>query len=581
MSGSTLTRRQRTIFWSVAAICAATRFLARARSLWDWDEALFCLAMRDYDVTSHHPHPPGFPVYVALAKVVRLVADSDFHAFQALNLVAGMLAFPAVYLFARQIGVRFETSVIAGALFAFFPNVWFFGGTAFSDVPSIVLVLFAVVFLLRGRESARHYYIGTFLLALAIGIRPQNVLVGLFPGLLATWRRPPRQVVIALVIGVAVVGLSFASAIHATGELREYMRVIREHSDYITRIDSFRSPTRPALWRLFDRFFLKQYQFAALSVLTSIFVIVSAVGAIRSRDRSMLYNVLTFGPFALFAWLMLDRFSINRFSIGYAPMFAVFAADGIRRATARRPPVEWLVGGAVAAAFFLWTLPALTPVRNEVSPSVQAVDAARREIDPSAETLFVGYSMVPFVEYLAPELPFLRVIGYAAAPLTPAGRPYLLAELQKGEPHGLVFRRERGRLWKIARRHYFEVVLQPLTNIPRFESGWYEAEREGVDERRWMGRRSVTILPPAVGRRELRLLFHVPSEQIGATVTVALNGTVIDRIPVDAIEVARDYEVDAALQGAPNRLELSIDRTFDDAGREKGLRMRFLGWGRG
>src|SRR4051812_18666541 len=118
-------RRERLIFWSVAVLCAATRFLAAARSMWDWDEALFSLGMRSYDVTMHHPHPPGFPVYIGLAKLVRLIAPSDFRALQAINLVAGVLAFPAIYLLARELKLRFETSIIAGALFAFFPNVWF------------------------------------------------------------------------------------------------------------------------------------------------------------------------------------------------------------------------------------------------------------------------------------------------------------------------------------------------------------------------------------------------------------------------------------------------------------------------
>ncbi|HEX9161764.1 MAG TPA: DUF2723 domain-containing protein, partial [Thermoanaerobaculia bacterium] len=255
-----LSPRERIVFWSVAAVCAASRFLAMARSMWDWDEALFCLGMRSYDVTLHHPHPPGFPVYIAMAKLLRFVIPSDFRALQAVNLIAGALVFPAMFLLARELKLRFETSVIAAALFAFFPNVWFFGGTAFSDVPSIVLVIFAAVFLLRGRDSTRDYWLGTFLLALSIGIRPQNLLVGLFPGALATFRRPARDVVVAVIIGVIVVGIAFGSAIYATGTYRDYMNTVRAHGDYIARIDSFRAPDRPALWRLFDRFFIKQYQ---------------------------------------------------------------------------------------------------------------------------------------------------------------------------------------------------------------------------------------------------------------------------------------------------------------------------------
>ncbi|MFP5246081.1 MAG: ArnT family glycosyltransferase, partial [Thermoanaerobaculia bacterium] len=318
-----LSKHQRAILACVAILCAATRFLAMARSLWDWDEALFLLGMRNYDVTLHHPHPPGFPVYIALGKLVRLVTDSDFRALQTINLVAGMLVFPAMYLFARELRLRFTTSVIAAALFAFFPNVWFFGGGAFSDVPSIVLVLFAITFLLRGAENRNAYWLGTLLLALAIGIRPQNLLLGLFPGLYATRKRRPHEVVIALLIGVIVVGVAFGGAIYATGSFDDYMTAVEQHGDYISRIDSWRSPDRPPMWRLADRFFIKQYQSPVLSVIASIFVIVSIVSSVRERNRSMLMNALTFAPFAIFAWMMLDRFSISRFSIGYQPMFAV------------------------------------------------------------------------------------------------------------------------------------------------------------------------------------------------------------------------------------------------------------------
>ncbi|HEX2123642.1 MAG TPA: hypothetical protein VHL59_18580, partial [Thermoanaerobaculia bacterium] len=215
-----LTPQQRAIFWIVALVCAASRLLAEARSLWDWDEALFCLAMRDYDVTLHHPHPPGFPAYIAMAKLVRIFVSSDFRALQTINLIAAMLVFPAMFLLARELRLRFPTALSAAVLFAFFPNVWFFGGGAFSDIPSIVLVVFAAALLLRGqrdpstslRAGRNAYWLGTFLLAIAIGIRPQNILVGLVPGILATRRRRLSEIVIALLIGVVVVGVAFGDA---------------------------------------------------------------------------------------------------------------------------------------------------------------------------------------------------------------------------------------------------------------------------------------------------------------------------------------------------------------------------------
>src|SRR5437773_7820706 len=158
-----LTSRQHAIYWTVAAFSAVSRFASMARSLWDWDEALFCLGMRSYDVTLHHPHPPGFPVYIALGRLVRLVVGDDFRSLQTLNLIAGFLLFPAVFMLARELRLSFATSTIAAALCAFFPNVWFYGGTAFSDIPSITLVVFGVALLFRGCRDAEAYLLVAFL----------------------------------------------------------------------------------------------------------------------------------------------------------------------------------------------------------------------------------------------------------------------------------------------------------------------------------------------------------------------------------------------------------------------------------
>lgn len=575
-----LTNLQRAIVIAAALVCAATRLLAVARSLWDWDEALFTMAMRDYDVTMHHPHPPGFPVFIAMARLVRFVVPDDFRALQTVNVIAAMLVFVAMFLFARELRLRFTTCVSAGALFAFFPNVWFFGGGAFSDIPSIVLVLFAVTLLLKGVRDRNAYWIGTLLLALAIGIRPQNLLVGLVPGFLATRNRRWWEILIALLIGVVVVVAAFAGAIYATGSLPEYQRMVREHGDYIARIDSFRSAARPPLWRISDRFFIKQYQSPLLSVVASLFVVVSVVGAVRERRRSLLVNALTFLPFAIFAWLMLDRFSISRFSIGYQPMFAIFAADGIARVAKKR---EWMLSAALAIAFVAYTFPALTPVRNEVAPSILAAQAAMQRVDPEREQLFVGHTMMVFLDLLAPGMPYTRVVDDRAMAMAAPERAWLLAEVTKTPREGLIFRRERGHLWNIARRHYFEIKLAPLTARPRFISGWYAPESMETNQWRWMSGHSVTLLPPVRGEAILRMHVGVPGELIPRkpTVTVKLNGRVVGQVPVTSDSIERDFRIDPAPRGLPNVLELSIDQTVlpRHESRELGLRLRYLAWG--
>ena len=540
-----------------------------ARSLWGWDEALFCLGMRAYDVTSHHPHPPGFPLFLALGKLARLATGDDFRALQAVNLTSGAILFPSIVLLGRELRLRFSVAAIAATLCAFFPNVWFFGGTALSDVPSIVLASLAAALLFRGCRSRTSYFLGTLVLAIAIGIRPQNLLIGLAPGLLASWYRARsswRDVVFAAFIGVVVVGGAFGFAAQATGGLDRYLAAVREHGDYIARVDSFRSPDRPPLWRLADRFFLLQYQSRPLSIITSVFVLCGIGLAIRSREKSVGWAALTFAPVAIMSWLMLDRFSVNRFSLGYAPLFAILAAYGLWRVAGR---YESVAGGALIAAFAVWTWPALTPVRTEKSPPVRAIEAAVAELHPVRDQLYVGFSMVPFVEYLAPQLRFIQIAEERGMPLTTNGhRAVVLAEARGGGSGGVTFSREQERLFHITRHYYYDVALRPLTTRPRFVSGWSAPERGGRFEWRWMSGTSAIQLPAAPRAAKLRLAFNV---QGNPRVTITFNGRVIERLERAPGFVDRDYDV----PGRPSNL-LRIDV---DPPQPQALKLTMLVWG--
>src|SRR5258708_21957533 len=144
---------------------------------------MFCVALPNYDIPLHQPHPPGFPLYVGLGRLREYAGLGDFHALQAINVLAAMFLFPLVYLLARAFGYELRMAICGAALFVFLPNVWFLGGTAFSDIPSLALLLGAVVLLLRGRKDRRAYFLGSLMLALPLSFRPQNPLIAPYPWL--------------------------------------------------------------------------------------------------------------------------------------------------------------------------------------------------------------------------------------------------------------------------------------------------------------------------------------------------------------------------------------------------------------
>src|SRR4029079_16056188 len=94
-----------------------------------------------------------------------------------------------------------------------FPNVWFFGGTALSDVASMMIVVAALALLL----GERTYVAGVIVPSIAAGIRPQNLLIGAVPLPVGSRRQRRRDIVVAALAGIAIVGASYGIAIAKTG----------------------------------------------------------------------------------------------------------------------------------------------------------------------------------------------------------------------------------------------------------------------------------------------------------------------------------------------------------------------------
>lgn len=436
-----LTGRQRAFMLALAVFVAVTRWLALSKTLWDWDEALFALAVQDYDVSAYHPHPPGFPLFIALAKLIPL---EPFHALQTIAFGASFFVFPAMFFLARALRASFAEAIGAGLLLAFFPNVWFYGGTALSDVPSMVLVVVACALLLRGQLVA-----GAIVLAVAAGFRPQNLLIGAVPFLLAFLQRKRAAAGAALLTAV-LVAATYASAAAFSGGWDAYRDVLTRHESYIRNTDSFLAAAHPGLLQVADDFFFRPYRAPVINIIVTL---LAAAAIVRRRCWLI---VAIFGPFCLFAWMFLDFHSASRFSIGYMPMFAMLAAAGIpRRGYA-------VTAGAVVGVMIVWTWPALHVVRTTVSPPVAAI----RTLREFHGTVYVDERLGAHAQVLIPDR--TRRTVRVAPPLIEDASAALLREGRSAVPGARNYTRERQRLAGIARDRYFEVsvVLGRRVGVP-------------------------------------------------------------------------------------------------------------------
>lgn len=422
-----LTRNERMAFIALSVIVALTRFLAISKSLWDWDEALFVLAVREYDVAAFHPHPPGFPLFIAVAKLLPL---EPFRALQTIAVVSSLFVFPAAFFLARELRANAFVATASGLVLALMPNVWFYGGTAFSDVPSMVLSLVACALLLRGCRSNRALIGGCVVLGIAAGIRPQNLLIGLAPFVIAFLCRR-RAALASAAIVAAIVIASYGGAALATGDVAAYRTAIAEHGKYIRETDSFLSDIRPSLIKVADDFFLRPFRAPLINVMV---VVLAAIGLIRRRPLA-LYALAIFGPFLLFAWLFLDFHSASRFSVAYMPLFAILAAEGMDN----RARLSLIAGAS--AVMLMWMLPVLTIVRSTDSPPVVAMKYIELVADPKTTRIDVDPRLGAHAAV------FLQ--GYD-------GRNVIRLREGAGVNN---FTRPRERLAGVARPRYFEVSV--------------------------------------------------------------------------------------------------------------------------
>ena len=181
----------------IFAVCATAYFLARTPALDEWDSVQFALAVGDFDLWKHQPHPPGYPLFIAGAKLFHalLPALDTPGALQLVSALGGGLFVACWFvLVARRFG-EFAGWLCTAAL-ATLLILWMTATKSLTDPPGAGLL--ALTLLLADTSRRRENDSDPFLAAtaaagaLAVGVRPQNFGVALLIVVLAVLavRRP-------------------------------------------------------------------------------------------------------------------------------------------------------------------------------------------------------------------------------------------------------------------------------------------------------------------------------------------------------------------------------------------------------
>jgi hypothetical protein len=222
---------------TLALVTLASRWPYRARMPYNWDAVQFALALREFDVAKHQPHPPGYVLYVLLGRLVNAWSGDPTFAYVGLAMLFSAGTTFVVFWLGRRLYDR-VTATAAAALLAVSPLFWFYGSVGLTyagEAFGASLIAWYAYGALGG--SSRALYLGALALGLMGGMR-QSVLVLVLPLWLGCALLGVRSLPRLLTAGGVLLGsvLSwFLPMVWLTGGVAAYARASTQLYDSVVR----------------------------------------------------------------------------------------------------------------------------------------------------------------------------------------------------------------------------------------------------------------------------------------------------------------------------------------------------------
>lgn len=547
---------------TVAAVTAVllSRLLLLPDGPWEQDEALFAAGVLDFDVTRHRPHPPGFPGWIGIGKLLLPVTGDPVRALQVASALASVVTFWGLARLLERVlpGGR---STLLSAAFSMSPLAWIHAGRGFSTTPAVAC---AVVAMLTFRGSTWAYRGGWLLLTLAALIRPQLLpelvvlgVAGLVWGT-HTWATRISSVAVAAVFGLLGVALAFAGDAEA---------VTQAFTDHFGRHRS--ALTGPLVWA--DLGIVRGLGHPAVAAAVAGLTVAGVWRATRS-DR--IHGSWLIGLLAVTTWMI-----VRQHHPGYPRYSVVLLAAAL-------PAIAWALDSlprrfailVCVGSTLVGTVSALGPLLSMHAAPLPVVAAARIATnDPDAAALAYSHGVFSFGR-LEAERAGLRTFDVTISE-TPPRRPPRTYAIEGRTLHtvdGLTacavdlaaaparaMTLGQGRFGS-ARLTRDAVLLGGGTSAPEVD--------DNGDRFAWLGVAPVFSLPAQSERIQLRL--HVPDDLDGAAFSMTA-GDDIREGTLHAGPLALELDVQHCVEGC--EVQMSIGAEHRAAGDTRTLTVRLEG----
>lgn len=312
-------RRWLTLLAALLSLGAHLAFLPR--TLEDIDSINFALAVERFDVAAHQPHPPGYPVFVAAAKVstaavraARPTWDRDRVATAGVAMLGIIAATAAWFVLPRWwelIGLAPWLAWLATLATLTSPLMWLTENRPLSDAPGLVVAIAVQAALLAGRRrlaerQRAHWLAAVFMAGLAVGLRSQTMWLTLpfvawgLAGLVR--QRRVNDVLLTCLAGLSGALVWFIPLVVLTGGLSPYLAALTSQGaeDFSGVAMLARSFSRRQLSVALSQTFVAPWEWRTLAHVVLGLALIGAWRLLRRHPRTLGLVCLGFAPYAVF-----------------------------------------------------------------------------------------------------------------------------------------------------------------------------------------------------------------------------------------------------------------------------------------
>lgn len=184
MMDKTFTKRIRPNVYGLLMVflVLATRIPFMSRILYNWDAVQFALALSEFNLQQHQPHPPGYVLYIGLGKLLHLVIENPNTVYVSISILASIITVFLFYHFCLLLFSDKKFARISSLILLVVPYFWYYGEVSSSYIfDAVFSMVFAYCSLYSiKKNSSKRLLLFSLLLGLSGGFR-QSILVLFLP----------------------------------------------------------------------------------------------------------------------------------------------------------------------------------------------------------------------------------------------------------------------------------------------------------------------------------------------------------------------------------------------------------------